>query len=198
MKTNYYLQDDVRQALLDAARDIFAYYGYNKTNVDEIAKAAKKGKSTFYYYYKSKEEIFKDVIEKEAQIFRMRIVESISNDYDPVKKMKFYILTRLHTFKNLINFYAALKSDGLEHFEFIEDVRSKYDSEQVNIIKMILLEGTKNEIIELDDVNIAAETIGIILKGLEYYLMFNKSGDEIEEVRIDKILKLVFNGISKK
>ncbi len=198
MKPKYYLQEDVREALLAAARDIFAYYGYNKTNVDEIAKAAKKGKSTFYYYYKSKEEIFQDVIEKEAKIFRAGIIDAISIDATPYNKIKQYILTRLNSFENLVVFYSALKNEGLEHFAFIESVRNKYDLEQVNIIKMILLEAIENDIIELDDVNLASESIGIVLKGLEYHLMFSKTGEIIEEHKIDKIISIVFNGISKK
>lgn len=198
MKSKFYYQEDVREALLAAARDIFAYYGYNKTNVDEIAKAAKKGKSTFYYYYKSKEEIFQDVIEKEAKMFRTSIIDAISNDTDPFNKIKQYILTRLNAFENLVVFYSALKNEGLEHFAFIESVRNKYDLEQVNIIKMILLEAVENESIELDDVNLASEALGIILKGLEYHLMFGKTGEIVEEYKIDKILSMLFNGISKK
>ena len=198
MSAKYYIQDDVRQALLDAARSIFARYGYNKTTVDEIAKAARKGKSTFYYYYKSKEEIFNDVIEKEAQIFRMKLIESISKSTDPVKKIKSYIVTRLGYFKNLVNFYSVLKNEGNEYFVFIEDIRNKYDLEQVNIIKMVLLEGIQNNIIELDDVELASESIAMVLKGLEYNLMFAENGKLIEEDKIDKIVNMIFNGVSKK
>lgn len=198
MKPKFYYQEDVREALLAAARDIFAYYGYNKTNVDEIAKAAKKGKSTFYYYYKSKEEIFKDVIEHEAKMFRIKIIDAISTDSDTFNKIKQYIITRLNAFENLIVFYTALRNEGLEHFAFIESVRNKYDLEQVNIIKMILLEAVENESIELDDVNLASESLGIILKGLEYHLMFGNTGEIVEEHKIDKILSMLFNGISKK
>jgi len=198
MSAKYYIQDDVRQALLDAARSIFARYGYNKTTVDEIAKAARKGKSTFYYYYKSKEEIFNDVIEKEAQIFRMKLIESISKSTDPVKKIKSYIVTRLGYFKNLVNFYSVLKNEGNEYFVFIEDIRNKYDLEQVNIIKMVLLEGIQNNVIELDDVELASESIAMVLKGLEYNLMFGENGKLIEEDKIDKIVNMIFNGVSKK
>lgn len=198
MNTKYYIQDDVRQALLDAARSIFARYGYNKTTVDEIAKAARKGKSTFYYYYKSKEEIFKDVIDKEAQIFRMKLIESISTSTDPVTKIKNYIVTRLGYFKNLVNFYSVLKNEGDEHFIFIEEVRNKYDSEQLNIIKMIFLEAIQNNIIELDDVELASESVAVVLKGLEYHLMFGGEGASIEESKIDKIIDMIFKGIYKK
>lgn len=198
MSAKYYIQDDVRQALLDAARSIFARFGYNKTTVDEIAKAARKGKSTFYYYYKSKEEIFKDVIEKEAQIFRMKLIESISISSDPVEKIKSYIFTRLGNFKNLVNFYSVLKNELNEHFVFIEEVRSKYDLEQINIIKMIIIEAIQNNLIELDDSDLASESIAMVLKGLEYNLMFGAEGTVVEENKIDKIVKMIFNGMKKK
>lgn len=194
----YDINDDVRQALLQTARDIFAHYGYNKTTVDEIAKATRKGKSTFYYYYKSKEEVFQAVIDKEAQIFKLKLIESISIDADPVSKLKNYILTRLNSFKGLVNFYSALKSEALDHFEFIEQTREKYDVEQVNIVKMILLEGIKLDVIELADVDLVAESIALILKGLEYNLVFSKTDKVIEEEKIDKVLSMVFYGISKK
>ncbi len=198
MVSKFDIQDDVRKSLLLAAGNIFARFGYQKTTVDDVAKAAGKGKSTFYYYYKSKEEIFRDVIEKEAQILRMKLIEAISIKGDAIKKMKNYVITRLSSFDSLVNFYSALKDEALEHFDFIEQIRSKYDAEQVNIIKMILLEGIKDELIELDDIDLAAESIGIVLKGLEYHLIFDKNKKGVEEHKIDKIIDMIFKGLAKK
>lgn len=198
MSAKYNIQDDVRKALLSSASGIFARYGYQKTTVDDLAKAAGKGKSTFYYYYKSKEEIFRDVIEKEAQILRMKLIESISIKGDALTKMKNYVITRLSSFGSLVNFYSALKDEALEHFDFIENVRSKYDLEQVNIIKMILLEGIKNDIIELDDVGLAAESMGTILKGLEYHLIFDNHQEDIKEDKINKIIDMIYRGLAKR
>ncbi len=198
MCAKYDIQDDVRKILLTAASGIFARYGYQKTTVDDLAKSAGKGKSTFYYYYKSKEEIFKDVIEKEAQILRMKLIESISVDGDALKKMKKYVITRLSSFDSLVNFYSALKDEALEHFDFIEKIRSKYDAEQVNIIKMIFLEGIKNNVIELEDIDMAAESLAVVLKGLEYHLIFDKNPERINEQRINKIIDLIFRGLAKK
>ena len=63
---NTILQDEVRDKIIKIAALIFSKYGFSKTTVDEIAKAARKGKSTIYYYFKSKEDIFQAVVEKEA------------------------------------------------------------------------------------------------------------------------------------
>jgi AcrR family transcriptional regulator len=47
---------DVR--LLDSAIEIFARRGYADVNVDEICKAARIAKGSFYRHYRSKEELF--------------------------------------------------------------------------------------------------------------------------------------------
>ena len=198
MSAKYDINDDVRKALLTAATGIFARYGYQKTTVDDLAKAAGKGKSTFYYYYKSKEEIFRDVIEKEAQILRGKLIEAISIRGNAIKKMKNYVITRLSSFDKLVNFFSALKDEALQHFDFIEEVRSKYDAEQINIIKMIFLEGIKENVIELDDIDLASESVAVVLKGLEYHLIFDKTKGKIEEKKIDKIIDLIFKGLAKR
>ncbi len=198
MSAKYDINDDVRKALLTAAIGIFARYGYQKTTVDDLAKAAGKGKSTFYYYYKSKEEIFRDVIEKEAQILRGKVIEAISIRGNAIKKMKNYVITRLSSFDKLVNFFSALKDEALQHFDFIEEVRSKYDAEQINIIKMIFLEGIKENVIELDDIDLASESVAVVLKGLEYHLIFDKTKGKIEEKKIDKIIDLIFKGLAKR
>jgi len=47
-----------RVRLLDAAIEIFARRGYADVNVDEICKAARIAKGSFYRHYRSKEELF--------------------------------------------------------------------------------------------------------------------------------------------
>jgi len=189
--------EDIKSKLLEEARMIFARYGYNKTTVDDIARAVGKGKSTFYYYFKSKEEIFKAVIEKEAFLFRAKLIESISIKASPIEKIKNYILTRLESFKELVNFYNAIRNDGMDQISFIDELRDKYELEQVNIIKMVLMESIQNKSIEIDDIELVSEAMADILKGLEYHIMFNKTGGINIKTKIDKVLDLVFKGITK-
>jgi AcrR family transcriptional regulator len=47
-----------RTRLLDAAIEIFARRGYGDVNVDEICKAARIAKGSFYRHFRSKEELF--------------------------------------------------------------------------------------------------------------------------------------------
>ena len=57
-----------RESILKIAREIFSKYGYKKTTLDDIANAVRKGKSSLYYYFESKEDLFQAVIMKEVEI----------------------------------------------------------------------------------------------------------------------------------
>jgi len=187
--------EDIKSKLIEEARFIFARYGYNKTTVDDLAKGAGKGKSTFYYYFVSKEEIFKAVLDKEASIFRAKLIESISTEDKPLTKIKKYVLTRLESFKELINFYNAIRNEGIGPLTIIDEIRDKYDLEQSNIIKMVLLESiSKNEIV-IDDIELVTEAMVVILKGLEYHMIFKPESGTNLKAKIDKVLDLVFRGI---
>ena len=60
------VKSKVRAQIVDVARKIFTRYGFRKTTMDEIAAATRMGKSSIYYYFPGKEEIFKAVVENEA------------------------------------------------------------------------------------------------------------------------------------
>ena len=61
------VKEEVRTHIVGVARKIFTRYGFRKTTMEEIAAASRKGKSSIYYYFKSKEEIFRAVVEREAE-----------------------------------------------------------------------------------------------------------------------------------
>ena len=54
----------------------------------DIADAIKKGKSSIYYYFKNKEEIFQSVVLQEAKVFRRTIIDAVNKEKDPTDKLK--------------------------------------------------------------------------------------------------------------
>jgi AcrR family transcriptional regulator len=52
-----------RQALIRAAERLFAAHGFAATTVDELAAAAGVAKGGFYHHYRSKESLFREVLE---------------------------------------------------------------------------------------------------------------------------------------
>lgn len=54
---------DKREQILEAAIQIFAHQGFHDAKVEEIAAAAGVGKGTVYEYFRSKEDLFYEMLE---------------------------------------------------------------------------------------------------------------------------------------
>jgi AcrR family transcriptional regulator len=190
-------KDEIRIKIVSVAAKIFTRYGFRKTTMDEIAVATRKGKSSIYYYFPSKEEIFKAVVEKEADELKSDLVKEISQIEDPIEQLRAYILFRMHKMKTLTNFYAAVKSDYLNHLEFIEKIRKNYDQNEVKIVTQILVKGMKDKKFVVEDAGLSAVAIVTAMKGLEIPLFINKDHGNIEN-RLDNLIKILFYGLVKR
>ncbi len=70
-------KDEIRNRLLELGLKHFSTYGFKKTNIDEIARAAGISKGAFYRFYGSKELLFMDVIEQVEVRGRVEIMNVI-------------------------------------------------------------------------------------------------------------------------
>ena len=59
-----------RQAILDAARTVFARIGYEAANIRDIIRETDLASGTFYNYFKSKEEVFEALANDSVKRFR--------------------------------------------------------------------------------------------------------------------------------
>ncbi len=190
-------QDEARTKIIDIARNIFSHFGFKKTTMEEIAQATRKGKSSIYYYFSSKEDIFKAVVEKEADELLEEIQAGLEKIDDPVEKLKFYISTRMRRIKQLRNFYTALKSDYFNQLEFIEEIRKKYDYNEVKIITGILQNGIDGGKFSIENPQQSAVAIVTAMKGLEVPLFISKGNSNFEE-RMNNLVNYLFYGIVKR
>jgi len=165
--------------------------------MDEIANALKMGKSSIYYYFQSKEEIFEAVVLNEANILRNELTTSIKSVESPVEKMKNYVFVRMKTFEKLSNYYNAIFDKNLDHFEFIERIRSRYDREELAILRLILYHGARKKVFNVTNSEYTALAVQTTLKGLEVPLFWQKKEVNIED-RLNAILEVLFNGILRK
>ncbi|WP_319230231.1 TetR/AcrR family transcriptional regulator [Draconibacterium orientale] len=190
-------KDVNRENILKIAREIFSKYGYKKTTLDDIANAVRKGKSSLYYYFKSKEDLFQAVIMKEVDILAYELEIVINRNTDPVDKLRDYILTKMATFRNLANFYHAIEND-LTAVGFIDEVKLKYEQDEIRMIKRILIEGVRKNEFEIYDFNLAAIGITTAIKGLEMPLAAGNYSNANLERSVDIILKIMCYGIMKR
>ncbi len=190
-------KDEVKEAIVNVARHIFSRFGFKKTTMDEIAIASRKGKSSIYYYFASKEEIFQAVVEKEASILKQELIKASNEADDPAEKLKVHVLVRMRTLEKLANFYSAIKDDYLGNLDFIEKIRKKYDQEEIQMMEKILVKGVADGKFEIDDTKLAAIAIVTALKGMEIPLFWGVEEKDVER-RLDHLIHILFNGVMKR
>jgi len=191
-------KDEVREQVIQAARLVFAHFGYKKTALDDIAREARKGKSTIYYYFKSKDEIFKAVIDTEVEIRAKTIDDQISKIKDPIQKLKTYIYVRMQTLKMVVNYYEAIKNDLLDNLYFVNNLRSNHFEEEVKQVKNMLEEGIQKEIFTIKNPELTAKTIVTALYGFEVPLIQKNLSDDDLQKSVDEMLNILFYGIVSK
>lgn len=190
-------RDVNRENILKIAQDIFSKYGYKKTTLDDIANAVRKGKSSLYYYFKSKEDLFQAVIMKEVESLAKELDRVVNRNTEPVDKLRDYMMTKINTFRNLANFYHALEND-VTAISFINEVKLRYEQDEIKLIKRILIEGVRKNEFEIYDFNLAAIGITMAIKGLEMPLSAGSYGSLNLERSVDVILKIICYGIMKR
>jgi AcrR family transcriptional regulator len=191
-------KDEVREQLVRAARQVFARFGYKKTSLEDISREARKGKSTIYYYFKSKDDIFKAVIDTEAEIRAKTIDDQISVIDDPQLKLKTYISVRMLTLKNVGNYDEAIKNDLLDNLYFVNSFRNNHFDAEINLVKDLLLEGIEKGVYTIQNPELTAKTIVTLLHGFEVPIILKNLSDEELQKSVDEMLNILFFGIVAK
>ncbi|MCK4699752.1 MAG: TetR/AcrR family transcriptional regulator [Bacteroidales bacterium] len=190
-------KEKIRRKIIIDAGDIFSRFGFRKTTMSDIARKTGMGKSSLYYYFNSKEEVFEQVVIYEADILIEELTKALERSNGAKEKLKSYISVRMQVLHKLSNYYNAVFSDDLSHFDFIERVRERYNKQEIQTIQRILKRGIEQGQFEIDNTELAAIAIFTAMKGLEIPLFWHKVSDN-PEIRFENMLNILFYGIVKK
>lgn len=182
-------EDIIRDEIISTAQKLFQRYGLDKTTMEDIAKALGKGKSTLYYYYKSKDDIFDAVICKEVKEVFDFIKEEIDKVSSAEEKLITYVNTLIKKTKDKINLYNLLVKEIFESNNN-NDKLSKFDKDSLLIVKGILLLGIENgefnkQLLE-NNVDILAYVVVSSLRSIIIDLIIGKD-EEFSFLENDKI-----------
>ena len=186
---------NMRNDIVISAAGVFAKFGFKKTTVDDIAQTLRKGKSSIYYYFNSKEDIFKAVVEKEADSLRVKIEEIMASEMDTIEKIRAYVETRMLSVKVMSNYHTFVNDNDVSNLDLIEKLRVKYDTEELIIIKMLLKEGMENGQFKIKDIELSSIALFTAMKGLEFPLFIKSPKADNLLTIIDDMLDILFYGL---
>lgn len=184
-----------KQQIIEAAGLTFSRFGFKKTTMDDIAFAAGKGKSSLYYYFKNKDEVFEAVVDMEAEHIKADINEALKKNTTAIEKLRQYIFIRMYRFISKGNLYTALTDNFLATFAFVEKIRNKHRAWELATIAEILREGIHNKEFKGGDVHFMGNAILTAVIGFELPLLQNEESHIEFENKINKVINMLFYGI---
>ncbi len=190
--------DVIKDSILHNAQNLFQTYGLRKTSMEDIAKAMGKGKSTLYYYYTSKEDIFREVLQKELEEVFSKTKIAVDTAKTAEEKLKTFGVTKITVLGNMINLYRLVFGDLMEKPTCWNTLFNEYDLQETNLIASILSYGISNNEFKISckkEMDLLPSIIVSCFRGLERDYFTNKLPGL--ENRIGSISTLFVEGLKK-
>lgn len=191
----------VIQDIINGAKKLMQQYGLKKTTMEDIAKAAGKSKSTLYYYFKDKEEIFDRVINLEIDEFFQTVKTAVNKQADAISMLKAYIVTKVKTLRDKTNLYSfAIENDlqGRINKEFT-NLRNRYDNEEKKLISFILTKGVESKLFTNEitpETDTLSELLVSCIRGVEMDIIAHNKNKALAD-KADLLVEILIKGIGR-
>ena len=190
------MKEEKKEKIIEVATKVFSRFGMKKSTMDEIAQKIRMGKSTIYHYFESKEEIFLEVVRKEAQTFKTYLEAELKQAETPEEKFRIYAKGRMKYLKELVNYYSTLTDAYLEIFPFTDEVRKDFSDFEFTTIAAIFTEVIDKGVFVMENVTLTAKIVTVAFKGFEYMLLTKEWDPEFED-QLDMLIDVFYKGIGK-
>jgi len=187
--------------IINGAKKLMQQYGLKKTTMEDIAKAAGKSKSTLYYYFKDKEEIFDRVINLEMDEFFQTVKTAVDKQSNEINMLKTYIVTKVKTLRDKANLYSfAIENDlqGQINREFT-NLRNRYDNEEKKLINSILAKGVEAKLFKsvvIQEGDTLSELLVSCIRGVEMDIITHNKNKALAD-KADMLVEILIKGIGK-
>jgi len=187
---------DVKSIIVESAAKYFSKYGFHKTTMGEIAKNIHKAKGVIYYYFKSKEDLFNEVLKHELNNIKLALSKIVNEDTDALNRIERYVLTRYKLLNEAHCYHETLKADFFEKYVFVKDVRDDFEKFEIEQLNIILKKGIAEGYLlaENDDIKAYLNLIILILRSLEIPLFLQNNYNK-NKSSIENLCSLIFSGL---
>jgi len=198
------LSNEKKSLILDAACKRFAYYGFSKVTMDEIASDVGMGKASLYYYFPTKESLFETVLRNEFDVFFSSIEKILKQDISACKIFRIYASERLEYFKKLANLRVLSIQGSAESKNVDFEMFKEFQHAEIDMLQRILLVGKKRGEFLVSNPGKTAEMILQMFFGARVWNLkmrlnvFDDEAFEAMKISMKEIIEIILNGILKK
>jgi AcrR family transcriptional regulator len=190
------MEKDTRSEIMKSAIRLFSENNYHAVSMKEIAQGAGVSKGTLYWYFDSKDELFKEIAFMGIDYFNQGFKKISEFDKRPDKKIYCLIEYVVKTITNHLNMLNIFRNNvELLDGDFKDKVHL-VNNENIQIISQILKEAHSAKLVKAENPTEISMLILSVLFNPHYGDILNKK--ENVQNRIDFIYNFIMHGISRK
>jgi AcrR family transcriptional regulator len=202
--THIVKEDVVQEKILQAAKRLFQAHGLHKVTMDDVAQAIGKGRSSLYYYYKSKDEIFDAVMGIEIAEMLTAIARAIDQAPTFEQKINVFCTTKLMVLREKRSFYnmldAGMDASALSDFNKMKVAYHDLIMKQEGTLLDRILTGgiEKGEIADMNEKkrNMLIFVLLSSLHGIKREMVMKDDFQDIEPA-VNTLTQVVMHGLKK-
>ena len=196
------LTRDKEILILDAAQRRFIAYGYSKVTMDEIADDIGMAKASLYYYFPTKDEIFRGVIEREQHEHLLRLQEMLNKELSSSEKLRLFFNLRMTFSSQMFNLTWHNRQIWPSMKPIFKDLFQNLSAEEQRLLAGVLRNGKQRKEFSIASPDNVAQMLLNIVQGLRIRLFHidhgTRSSESVHqdmEKEITMIIDVLLTGI---
>jgi len=184
-----------RELILGAALEVFSVKGFYSTKIEDIAQQAGVGKGTVYEYFKSKDQLFREMLKEYLNLYTALVIREIDREVTAAGKLAALIR---NNFKFGYRFRPLARSALWETIPVDDEFRSwllEIHMRRLKSIEQIVREGIERGELRPVDVSVFARMFyGGMSFTVSPFMDLEINEDEIEKFAAE-IVEYYLKGI---
>jgi AcrR family transcriptional regulator len=197
--------DKKKGEIIEAGIKAFAAYGYYKTTLEDIAQMLGMKKNSLYYYFKNKEDLFREIIMSDVDEHFASQERILAKNISNAKKIEEILLDVMRFIRTRTSKYSVKLSTYLEFSAVVKREFSEFNTRQCKIIETLIKNGIKSGEFRKVNAKQVSKDMGELVPALVNNAYLNSDAVfvhdvEFEEIvkRVRRVVRYVINGMKNK
>lgn len=191
-------EPSTKYSLIESAIRMFQQKGFQMTRVSDIVADAGVAQGTFYNYFKSKEEIFREICNEFINKVQRKFVERTEHLFDGdtsdevIKNVNQVIRDVFQIYQDNLNVAELLFREGIGNGGIFKEIYEGMLMIFLELIEEQVEKAISRGFIKIEDPQIASVFLfGLFERSLLYFMLIRKSTDleKLERVMVDFVLR---------
>lgn len=191
-------KENLRQEILDAARELFVAEGYDSVSMRKIADRIGYSPTTIYLYFKDKSELLQEICERTFAKLSKQIEKSWTTTEDPLERLRLGLLSYIDFgLENPHHYDLVLISPKEMHLaDLAIEFEDSMGRKAFDLLIKSVVECLEAGVIRQADVALTAQTLWAGLHGVTALLITHPGFPFVEkEMLIDSVVDTMIRGL---